>query len=96
MKFSLLTPSLPKFVVKEGSMVGKVDKLKYADHDNNDIEKFPQFPPGKYLHTVIYPENKVSMVEVKRWAAGLEQDGLLRMLNVPHFGRSQHVTGVVK
>ena len=36
------------------------------------------------------------MVEVKRWAAGLEQVGLLRMLNVPHFGHSPYVTGVVK
>ena len=40
-KFSLLTPSLPKVVSKEGSMVERVDKLKYSDHDTNDRENFP-------------------------------------------------------
>ena len=77
-------------------MVGRVDKLKYADHDTNDLEKFPQFAPGKFLHTVTYRETNVTLVEVRQWASGLEQAGLLRMLNVPHFGRSPHVTGVVK
>ena len=36
------------------------------------------------------------MLEVKQWAAGLEQAGLLKMLNVPHFGHSTQVTVVVK
>ena len=30
------------------------------------------------------------------WAAGLDQAGLLKMLDVPHFGRSTQVTIVVK
>ena len=90
--FALLTPSLPKAVLKVGSMVGRVDKLKYSDHDTNDRENFPQFAPGKFLHRVIYLDNNMTMVEVRQWAAGLEQAGLLRMLNVPHFGRSPHVT----
>ena len=36
------------------------------------------------------------LLEVKQWAAGLEQAGLLKMLNVPHFGHSTQVTVVVK
>ena len=36
------------------------------------------------------------LLEVKQWAAGLEKAGLLKMLNVPHFGRSPQVTVVVK
>ena len=69
-------------------MTGKIDWLKYADHDTNDHGKFLQFAPGKYLHSVHYPETSTTLLEVKQWAAGLEQAGLLKMLNVPHFGRS--------
>ena len=35
-------------------------------------------------------------MEVKQWAAGLDTAGLLKMLDVPHFGRSTQVTVVVK
>ena len=77
-------------------MTGKVDRLKYADHDTNDRGKFPQFAPGTYLHSVRYQETEATLLEVKQWAAGLDKAGLLKMLNVPHFGRSTQVTVVVK
>ena len=35
-------------------------------------------------------------MEVKQWDAGLDLAGLLKMLDVPHFGRSTQVTIVVK
>ena len=38
----------------------------------------------------------MTLLEVKQWAAGLDQAGLLKMLDVPHFGRSTQVTIVVK
>ena len=79
-----------------GTMTGKIDWLKYADHDTNDRGKFPQFALGKYLHSVHYPETDTMLLEVKQWATGLEQAGLLKMLNVPLFDRSTLVTIVVK
>ena len=78
------------------TMIGKIDRLKYADHDMNDREKFLQFTPGKYLHSIHYSETRTMLLEVKQWDAGLEQAGLLKMLNVPHFGCSTQVTMVVK
>ena len=78
------------------TMTWKIDQLKYAYHDTNDLGKFPQFAPRTYLHFVKYSETGVTLLEVKQWAAGLEQDGLLKMLNAPHFGRSTQVTMVVK
>ena len=48
------------------------------------------------MHSVHYPEAGMTLLEVKRWATGLEQAGLLKMLNVPHFGHSTQVTVVVK
>ena len=35
-KFTLCTPSLPQGVQLVGTMIGKIDRLKYADHDMND------------------------------------------------------------
>ena len=78
------------------TMTRKIDQLKYADHDMNDCGKFPQFAPGKYLHAFHYLEDGTTLLEVKQWVAGLEKASLLKMLNVPHFGRSPQVTAVVK
>ena len=77
-------------------MTGKIDRLKYANHDTNDHGKFTQFTPGTYLHSVHYPDTGVTLLEAKQWAASLEQAGLLNMLNVSHFGCSTQVTVVVK
>ena len=43
--FTLCTPSLPPGVQLVETMTGKIDRLKYADHDTNDHGKFPQFTP---------------------------------------------------
>ena len=40
-KFTLCTPSLPLGVQLVKMMTGKIDRLKYADHDTNDRGKFP-------------------------------------------------------
>src|SRR5713226_1225746 len=77
-------------------MTGKVDRLKYVDHDTNAQGKFPQFAPGTYLHSVRYQETSATLLEVKQWAAGLDKAGLLKMLDVPHFGCSTQVSMVVK
>ena len=70
-----------------GTMTGKIDHLKYSDHDTSDRGRFPQFAPEAYLHLVKYDETRATLLEFKRWAAGLDQAGLLKMLDVPHFGR---------
>ena len=77
-------------------MTGKIDRLKYADHDTNDHSKFPQFTPAQYLHHVKYPDSGATLLEVQQWVADLATAGLLKMLDVPHFGRSTQVTVVVK
>ena len=95
-QFTLATPSLPPGVQLIGSMTGKIDRLKYSDHDTNDHGKFPQFEPAEYLHRVRYPDHEVTLLEVQTWVAGLDKDGLLKLFNIPHFGRGIHVTVVAK
>ena len=64
-KFTGHTPSLPPGVQLVGTMTGKIDMLKYADHDMNDHGKFPQFTPAQYLHFVKYPETSATLLEIK-------------------------------
>ena len=64
-KFTICTPSLPPGVQLVGTMTGKIDRLKYADHDTNDRGKFPQFAPTQYLHFVKYQETGATLLEVK-------------------------------
>ena len=87
-KFTLRTTSLPQGVQLVGTMTGKIDRLKYVYHDMNDRVKFPQFAPGTYLHFIKYSENGATLLEVKQWAASLDKAGLLKMLDVPRFGRN--------
>ena len=77
-------------------MTGKIDRLKYSDHDTNDHGKFPHFAPAEYLHRLNYPEHDVPLLEVQLWAAVLDNVGLLKVLDIPHFGRGIHVTIVAK
>ena len=51
-KFTICTPSLPLGVQLVETMTGKIDRLKYVDHDTNDRGKFPQFAPAQYLHFI--------------------------------------------
>ena len=95
-QFTISTPSLPPGVQLVGSMIGKIDRLKYSDHDTSDRGKFPQFALETYLHLVKYDETLATLLEVKRWATGLDHAGLLKMLDVPHFGHDIQVTIVVK
>ena len=87
---------MPQGVQLIKSMTGKIDWLKYNDHDTNYHGKFPQFAPAEYLHRIKYPDNNVTLLEVQPWAAGLDKAGLLKMLDIPHFGRGIHVTVVAK
>ena len=64
-KFTVCTTSLPQGVQLVGTMTGKIDRLKYVDHDTNDHGKFPQFTPGTYLHFVKYP-TRATLMEVKQ------------------------------
>ena len=48
------------------------------------------------MHFFKYDETGATLLEVRQWVAGLDQAGLLKMLDVPHFGHGTQVTVVVK
>ena len=40
-QFTISTPSLPPGVQLVGTMTGKIDRLKYSNHDTSDRDRFP-------------------------------------------------------
>ena len=46
-KYELVEPKIPPRVIIEGDMLGAVGNLKFADHDLEDIKKFPELALDK-------------------------------------------------
>ena len=61
-----------------------------------DPEKFPQFQPDQYLIRQIDPITQVKKIIPKDWISNLAPSGLLKLMKIPHFGRSPEVNAVVK
>ena len=48
-KHDIILPKAPSKVEFEGSLLGLIDNLKYADHDCQDLEKFLGFTMEMYM-----------------------------------------------
>jgi len=87
-KYKIFTPLLLEEVPIEGKLLAKAPNLCMEDWDLNDRNKYPQFEPIKCLQYVYYEEVGVTRVEPMKWVVRIQHIGLLNMLYVPHFGRS--------
>jgi hypothetical protein len=92
-----MLPHIPDVVVAVEDMLGKVEKLKYVDHDVTDTTKFPD------LAQEIYLENKEEagpsgkpILEPAQWITGLYNSGIMNLLEIPHFGCGKNVGHCVK
>lgn len=65
-------------------MLVLVYKLKYNDHDINELKNFPDFSHNLYTQTIEQPKQLV-VVEVQQWDVGQEKLGILNLLEIPHF-----------
>jgi hypothetical protein len=93
----IMLPHIPDVVIVVEDMLGKVEKLKYADHDVTDTTKFPD------LVQEIYLENKEEVgpsgnpiLEPTQWITGLYNSGIMNLLEIPHFGCGKDVGNCVK
>jgi hypothetical protein len=73
-------------------MIGKVLQLKYID---TNTTKFPELMSNNYLEMKIDVEMNMHIVELKVWAKGMKRVGLLNLLDIPHFCRSQDINACV-
>jgi hypothetical protein len=92
-----MLPYLPDVVVAVEDMLGKVSKLKYADHVVTDTTKFPDLVQESYLENrgEVGPLGK-PILELAKWITGLYNSGIVNLLDIPHFGHGKNVGLCVK
>jgi hypothetical protein len=83
-------------VEEEGSLLGYMNDLKLQDYNLLDHIKFPQFQVDQYMAMTVNPTTKVEALTPQAWIALLQPLGLLNLLQIPHFGRSNEINAVVK
>jgi hypothetical protein len=93
---TLILPRIPDGVRVESGLLGKIDKLKYSDHDVADTDKFLEFAKRVYLETMGINLIGEPIDQPLQWATGLEKTGILGLLDLPHFGRGQYTSSCVK
>ena len=62
-----------------------IDKLKYNEHDVTYPKRFPLFSQEKYMTIIVQPRLPW-FCEPQQWAKGLDNSGILNLLDIPHFG----------
>lgn len=87
-KINLFTLLLPDELPIEGELLAWVPYLKMEYLDLGNHEKFPQLEPTKYLKTVYYEEEGLTILEAMKWLVGIKCTGLINMVYVLYFSRS--------
>lgn len=95
-KFLLNTPVIPEGITFEGPRLAWIPHLKLEDWDLADHERFPKLTMESYMRRVYYKEYGVTMLEPMEWIRGVNQSGLLNLLWVPHYHRSNINLIVIK
>jgi hypothetical protein len=95
-KYPLPKSPVPPGVSIEGEMLRKVVGLKFMDHDITDEKKFPELAREKYLHTRSIPGTGEILLETQEWATCLEKEGILNLLEIPHFRCNLEINACVK
>ena len=95
-KYPMPLPPMSEDVEEEGSLLGHVNDLKYQGYNLLDHVKFPQFQVNQHMAMTVNPATKVEALTPQAWIASLQPSGLLTLLQIPHFGRSNEINVVVK
>ena len=81
----ITTPSLPKDIPVENSVVGHVATMKSSDCNVANWTKFPHLAMDALMdHTI---EGMVTILQPKEWLRKVDEAGLLCLLAIPHFLR---------
>jgi hypothetical protein len=91
-----MLPRIPEGVQTTPTLLGCMEKLRYSDHDVADEGKFPEFAQQVYLDSIGIGPFGDPILQPKPWAAGLENTGILNLLEIPHFGRGKEVNNCIK
>lgn len=87
-KFIINMPLLPENITFKGPRLARIPHLKMEDWDLADRERFPHLVMENYMKQVYYKESSVTALEPVEWIRRENQSGLLNLLWVPHYHRS--------
>jgi hypothetical protein len=73
-----------------------MEKLRYSNHEVTDMEKFLEFVNQVYLDTMGIGHFREPINLPKKWETRLANTRILGLLEIPHFGRGNHVRNCVK
>jgi hypothetical protein len=80
----------------DDDMVDGVNFIKYFDHDVVDVTKFSDLASQNYLESRGEGPSGMTLLEPTQWILGLYNTGIMNLLDVPHFGRGNHINTCVK
>jgi hypothetical protein len=60
------------------------------------LKKFPEFVQQVYMDSIGTSPFGDPMMQPKQWVTGLENTGILNLVEIPHFGRGKEVNNCVK
>jgi hypothetical protein len=78
------------------TLLGCMERLRYSDHDVADTGKFLEFAQQVYMDNIGTGPFGDPMMQPKQWEAGLENTGILNLVEIPHFGRGKEVNNCIK
>ena len=77
-------------------MFGCVPKLKYVYHDVMEVAKFPELAHEIYMEKKWISSIGLPILEPKRWIIVLYNSAIMKLLEIPHFGRGEDVNACMK
>lgn len=95
-KYVIPLPHIPHAITLDGSLLGRLYELGFADHDFQDKNKFLDFRPQYYMNSTVVELGRPPVMHFQQWALGLETSSITNLLDIPHFGRSLYITCCVK
>jgi hypothetical protein len=78
------------------NILGCVEKMRYANHDVADRDKFHEFEPHVYMESKGISVIGILIMEPKQWIIGLYNTWIMNRLEIPHFGRGKDVNNCIK
>jgi hypothetical protein len=93
---SIILPCIPEGVQATPSLLGCIERLRYTDHDVSDTNKFPEFVQQVYMESLGTGPLGDPILQPKQWVTGLENTGILNLLEIPHFGWGKDVNNCIK
>jgi hypothetical protein len=78
------------------NLLGCIEIFWYIEHDVSDTNKFPKFMQSVYMESLGTRTFKYPILHPNQWVIGLENIGILNLMEIPHFGRGRYVNNCIK